>query len=146
MRAITSLVLALAAGAALSEDPYSSPGVVAPALSEVDVSAYNAEIQKQGLSHYCPNGICDTLPALLVAYAPAYPEIALQEGLSGEATIIFSVDESGTPTAFEIESSSAPEFAEAAIDALKHWRFRPSTLNGKPIRVSSRQQFPFVAR
>src|SRR5690606_18935585 len=131
---------------AFSEEPYTSPGVVAPALSEVDVSAYNAEIQKQGLSHYCPDEMCDTLPALLVAYAPAYPEMALQEGVSGEATIIFLVDESGTPTDFKVESTSAPEFAEAAIDALKQWRFRPSTLNGKPIRVSSRQQFPFVAR
>lgn len=146
MRAITGLVLALAVGKAFCEEPYASPGVVAPALSEVDVSAYNAEIQKQGLSHHCPDGMCDTLPALLVAYAPAYPEAALREGVSGEATIVFVVDESGDPTNFKVESSSAPEFAEAAIHALQRWRFRPSTLNGKPVRVSSRQQFPFVAR
>ena len=145
MRAITALVLALAAGTMTAGNAGASPSIVAPALSEIDVHAYNAQIRKQGMPHYCPDGMCDTLPVLLAGDAPAYPEQALREGVSGEATIVFVIDESGTPTGFAIESASLPGFAEAAIEALKHWRFTPSTRNGKPVRVRSRQQFPFVA-
>lgn len=145
MRKLTCIVVLLVCGCASPGAPYISPGVVTPALSQVDVSAYNAEIRRQGLRHHCPDGMCDTLPELVVGYAPMYPEGALYAGVSGEATIVFVVDERGVPTNLQVESSTAPEFSSAAIAALEKWRFRPSSLDGEPIRVSSRQQFPFVA-
>jgi len=34
-----------------------------------------------------------------------------------------------------IDSSPGPEFAKAAIEAVKKWRFEPAKLNGQPVAV-----------
>ena len=125
---------------------YVSPGVATPANSIIDSTAYNREIRRQGMDYYCGSGSCDTLPVLLRAYAPIYPQVQLNAGINGNATIVFDVLEDGTLANFKVESASADPFANAAIEALKLWRFTPPTLNGKPVKTSSRQSFPFVAR
>ena len=53
MRQLTAVVVLVLSACTSPSAPYVSPGVVAPALSQVDVSAYNEEIRRQGLGHYC---------------------------------------------------------------------------------------------
>src|SRR3546814_6461437 len=72
--------------ATVEQQPYVSPGVVAPTNSAVDVAAYNLEIKRQGINYYCGSGNCDTLPVLLRAYAPIYPQVELEAGRSDEHT------------------------------------------------------------
>ncbi len=108
-------------------------------------SSYNDEI-KQGLDHYCPEHQCDTLPSLLRGPAPVYPPAQLAEGISGQATIIFNIDTDGRTVDLKLESASRPAFAKAAMAALKQWQFKPATLNGKPVKISCQQEFPFRAR
>lgn len=112
----------------------------------VDLASYNREIRRMGIAGYCGAGECDSLPSLLVASAPAYPSAELGAGVNGHATIVFDVTEDGLLTNFKVESASADAFAQAAIDALKHWRFDPPKLKGKPVKSRNRQSFPFVAR
>ena len=99
-----------------------------------------------GIAGYCGAGECDSLPSLLVAYAPQYPSAELYAGVNGHATIVFDVTEEGLLANFSVESASADAFAKAAIDALEHWRFDPPKLKGKPVKSRNRQSFPFVAR
>lgn len=143
MKNILILVLA-AALAGCATAPSGSQDV--DAGTPVDVAAYNREIRRTGIATYCAAGECDSLPSLLVAYAPEYPPAELDAGVNGHATIVFDVTENGLLTNFKVESASADAFARAAIDALKHWRFDPPKLKGKPVKSRNRQSFPFVAR
>jgi TonB family protein len=42
-----------------------------------------------------------------------------------------------------IESSTDPVFNEAALAAIKQWRFEPAQRRGKPVRPPNRQMFSF---
>ncbi|WP_411833355.1 energy transducer TonB [Pseudoxanthomonas mexicana] len=143
MRTLIVLPLLLALCACASR-PYQSPGVPTVHGAPIDAAAYNREIERQGFRHYCGNGGCDALPRLIVGYAPRYPPAAMQAGRQGQATIVFTIKADGSTGDYRVESASADEFAEAAIQTLKHWRFAPATLRGKPVPMQSRQPFPFV--
>ena len=112
--------------------------------SPVSSRLYNTEIERQGLAHYCGSGNCDTPPRLERAVAPLYPAKALQAGISGEAAVLFQIDATGAVVNARIESASAPEFGEAALQAIRQWRYRPALLKGKPVSIgTSRQKIPF---
>src|SRR3546814_9279922 len=67
MRFLVLGIAAILCGCATTsgQQPYISPGVVAPTNSAIDVAAYNLEIKRQGIDYYCGSGNCDTLPVLL---------------------------------------------------------------------------------
>lgn len=149
MRIVTVLVLvSILAGCASTPGAgdHVSPGVSSPANARLDVAAYNLAMERKGLGYYCDSGNCDTLPVLLEAYAPIYPRIQLAGGINGHATVVFDILEDGTTANFKVESASADAFADAALAAVKLWRFRAPTLDGRPVRITTRQSFPFDAR
>lgn len=117
--------------------------VEAPSASQIDVAAYNRAIAAQGMEHHCPDAACDTLPEVLVGYAPIYPPQLLAKGKSGHATVVFTVDDDGHATEIHAESATFPEFGEAAVAAIERWRFRPATLQGAPVQMTMRVPFPF---
>src|SRR3546814_11524902 len=98
MRFLVLGIAAILCGCATTsgQQPYISPGVVAPTNSAIDVAAYNLEIKRQGIDYYCGSGNCDTLPVLLRAYAPIYPQAEREAGVNGRATIVFDVLKDGT--------------------------------------------------
>ena len=110
----------------------------------VAAHVYNREIAKQGLDHYCGDGRCDSPPRLVSATAPRYPAAAARARKSGQASVVFCVDESGSVTDVAIESATSPEFGQAALQAVMSWKYQPATLAGEPIRIGPmRQTFPF---
>lgn len=110
----------------------------------VSARVYNREIEKQGFNHYCGSGRCDTPPALVRAVAPTYPAGALRAGADGQASVVFYIDENGAVSDANLESASAPEFGQAALQAVRSWKYRPATLAGKSVRVGPmRQIIPF---
>ncbi len=149
MRCIPGLALAVILSGCATAVPAASDasrGVTTHAHAPVDVAAYNHQIERQGIGHYCGSGECDQLPVLLQAYAPVYPAAALKARLSGSAVIVFDVLQDGTLADFRVESASAQSFADAAIQALKLGKFAPAELRGKPVRTTDRQRFPFNLR
>ena len=137
--AFTSPVLALVG---CSPDPHPD-ALRASAGTTVDSAAYNRQIEAAGLETMCPSGKCDQ-PALLISgQTPSYPANLLAARLSGHASIVFGIDEHGKVVDPRVESASRPEFAEASIQALRTWQFKPATLQGKPVPMMSRQNFPF---
>ncbi len=77
----------------------------------------------------------DEPPVPIKTHAPAYPEDLRQRGVSGVAMITAVVDESGTVLAAESNKASHEHFKQPAIDAVKHWKFKPAQLAGKPVKV-----------
>ena len=76
--------------------------------------------------------------------APTYPQKALEEGLSGSVTVDFIVDVKGEPTELRIAAANPPGvFDQAALEAVKHWRYELFILEGVPTPIPDRVVFRF---
>lgn len=65
---------------------------------------------------------------------PRYPGTALMGGFTGIALVQFSVDEEGrTADAEVLISIPYSDFGEAALRAVRRWRYTPATVNGVPV-------------
>jgi len=64
---------------------------------------------------------------------PVYPAQALLSRLEGKVILAAMVMEDGTVSDVKIVEGS-PDLAPAAVDAVKHWRYKPFELDGKPVK------------
>ncbi len=64
------------------------------------------------------------------------PPTLRRSGGVAEAIIAFVVDTSGMPRDVHAISSSDPDFAEAAEDAVRQWRFKSGYKDGEPVNTS----------
>ena len=69
---------------------------------------------------------------VLRSVAPVYPSNARAAGIEGDVVITAQVDESGRVTGMQVVSGVAV-LRQAALDALKNWKYQPATLNGQPV-------------
>jgi TonB family protein len=80
-------------------------------------------------------GICDaaslTPAKLITSPAPDYPG---QDRTSGSVSIYVVVDVDGTPKDLEIVRGATPALNNAALAAVRQWRFGPFQCDGSPIR------------
>jgi protein TonB len=65
---------------------------------------------------------------------PSYPTIARQARIQGSVQIQIGISETGEVTDVTLLSGH-PLLRDAAIQAAKHWLFRPTELNGRPVRA-----------
>jgi protein TonB len=89
-----------------------------------------------------PAGGKATEAVLIDRIMPAYPPVAKAHGIFGIVRLEASVDEHGAVRAVKILSGDRM-LAEAARAAILRWRYKPATLNGKPIASSSIVQMNF---
>ena len=83
-------------------------------------------------------------PVLLVSPAPEYPDGARRLRAEGLVLCRLHVDAHGAVTAVDIEESSGhPDLDQAAALGLRTWRFKPATLDGKPIAALVRHRVRF---
>lgn len=75
---------------------------------------------------------------------PKYPEQALSMRLSGPVVLLASINETGNVHHLKVVSGP-PVLAEAAIDAVRQWRYQPSRLNGVPIGIETQITVNFKA-
>ncbi len=75
-------------------------------------------------------------PPVRVHYVqPRYPEIARRARIEGIVILQAVVDTSGNVTEVKVLKPLTFGLAEEAVNAVKQWRFEPSTLRGKPVPV-----------
>ena len=66
--------------------------------------------------------------------APAYPEAALEQGISGKVILIVDVAADGSVAAAKVERADpAGVFDATALEKVKKWRFTPAMKDGKPV-------------
>jgi TonB family protein len=84
-------------------------------------------------------------PNLISSPKPTYPPLARLAGIQGMVKLIGVIRTDGTVGSLSPESSAGgnPELIQAAMDAVKQWRYRPAMLNGVPIEVSTTIQVEF---
>jgi TonB family protein len=75
-------------------------------------------------------------PRKLKDVKPVYPAAMREAGLSGTVPIQAIIDGEGTVSSVRVLSAQVhPDFAIAAVDAVRQWRFTPTLLNGAPVEV-----------
>lgn|GEM_PF-3129290 len=70
-------------------------------------------------------------PQLIKKVNPIYPEEAKKKGLEGVVILEAETDPFGNIVRTQI-LRSVPEFDQAAIEAVRQWKYAPAIINGKP--------------
>jgi len=73
---------------------------------------------------------------LVYDVAPKYPPEAGRERIEGIVVLMAVIGKDGTVRDVRVESG-LPLLAQAAIEAVKQWRYRPYFLNGEPVEIDS---------
>ena len=75
---------------------------------------------------------------------PVYPSMSKRLGEQGTVILRVLVKSDGTAGSVEVKSSSAyPRLDQAAMDAVKTWRFHPASVDGKPVDEWYQVPIPF---
>jgi TonB family protein len=75
-------------------------------------------------------------PTKLLDVKPVYPPAMQQAGLEGVVPLEATIDRTGAVISARVLSSQVhPDFADAALAAVRQWRFSPTLLNGTPVEV-----------
>ena len=73
-------------------------------------------------------------PAKIHDVRPVYPEEAKQAGISGMIVMEVLIDTQGSVRSTFVKRS-VPALDQAALDAVRQWRFTPTILDGTPVPV-----------
>lgn len=85
----------------------------------------------------------DSMPYPISHRSPSYPESMRQAGISGDVGVEFDVDANGSVMNARVVSSSHPDFDEAALAAVRRWKFQPAVKNSRPVNAHLRDTLKF---
>ncbi len=74
---------------------------------------------------------------------PVYPALARQARIQGNVVLHAIIDKDGRVGQLEVVSGH-PLLVQAALDAVKQWRYQPTQLNGDPVEVDTTITVSFV--
>jgi TonB family protein len=93
----------------------------------------------------CPPTALDQPLRPIAPVAPDYPGVLRRQGVGGNVTVVFYVDEKGKPRMVASTGEAHPTLAALAIAAVEQWRFEPPRSRGRPVLVNVSQEFRFSA-
>jgi protein TonB len=73
---------------------------------------------------------------LISRIEPRYPPFAVQVKKEGTVILHAIISRDGSITALDVLSGQ-PLLVQAALDAVRQWRYRPTLLNGQPVEVET---------
>jgi TonB family protein len=77
-----------------------------------------------------------TRPEKLSGRSPDYPQAVSAACLEGHVILEAIIDERGMVSKPHLlESPGGPLMSFAALEAVRHWKFKPAMLNGQPVKV-----------
>jgi protein TonB len=76
-----------------------------------------------------------TPPRVVEKAFPSYPEDAKKEKVQGVVIVQAVIDKDGTVSRVRAVKRLHPSLDEAALDAIRQWRFEPALLEGEPVAV-----------
>jgi protein TonB len=90
-------------------------------------------------------GQVEVAPRPVEREPPSFPPRARALGQSGWVAVVFVVDIDGTTQDVSVVESVPPGvFDDAAVEAVKGWRFEPGRVEGAPVPVRVRQSLKFA--
>jgi TonB family protein len=76
--------------------------------------------------------------------SPDYPQSAITQRITGSVTLDYTVDTHGETRDIHVVEASPPQvFDQAAINAVKHWRYAPMIVDGAAVEVPVRAHIRF---
>ena len=75
--------------------------------------------------------------------SPTYPATAKSAHVTGVVTVYLEIDESGAVVAVP-RTDGPPLLRQAAVDAARRWKFKPTVLDGQPVRIMGFINFNFT--
>lgn len=85
----------------------------------------------------------DCTPSPQRVVSPIYPKAYADQGMQGQVTIDFFIDEKGAVRMPSAVGGAYPLLAAAATAAIREWRFSPPLLRGRPVLAHCEQVFSF---
>ena len=82
---------------------------------------------------------------LIYRVEPTYPPLAQQARIQGVVVLTAIIGKDGNIQNLQVVSGH-PMLAPAAIEAVKHWRYKPFLLNGQPVEVETTVTVNFHVR
>jgi protein TonB len=77
----------------------------------------------------------DVKPARLISSAPpSYPALARTQHIAGDVHVDALIDATGRVTTMKVVSGPSL-LHQAAMDALRRWKYEAATLDGKPVAM-----------
>jgi protein TonB len=73
-------------------------------------------------------------PQLISSVMPVYPSMARSSGITGNVVVQASISPAGAVVSTKVISGPAV-LRQAAVDALRRWKYHPAMLNGTPVSV-----------
>jgi TonB family protein len=77
-----------------------------------------------------------TPPALLQRVLPEYPRFDSRIKREGRVILLIIIEKDGTVQEVRVLRSVSNRIDQAAVEAVKQWRYRPALMSGTPIRVT----------
>lgn len=93
---------------------------------------------------YVPPYKVTKLPELASEFKAAYPEEARKLGLEGQVVLRLTIDSKGTVAKASVIKGSGHGFDEAALDAVKRFRFKPGTEGDEAVATEITYTYTFL--
>jgi len=114
-----------------------------------DISKAKADqvVGVQRASSLEPDGVMELSPAaaedsLIGRIEPDYPETARQQGIQGDVVLEVHIAADGGVQ--DVQAISGPPvLAQAAIEAVQQWKFKPRSVKGSPVEMETRITLKF---
>jgi len=84
--------------------------------------------------HVISGGVTEGM--LLYKTTPVYPAIAKAAGVGGTIVLAATISKGGLIENLRVQSGP-PMLRQAALDAVRNWRYRPYLLNNQPVEVET---------
>jgi TonB family protein len=107
-----------------------SPEVIVQSKAIPD---YAAEATSAGVLHIGGNV---KPPKVIHTKNPSIPKDARKATIKGKVEVHLWVDEDGLPSHVRVVKGLGHSLDEATVEAANQYRFKPATLNGKPVKTA----------
>lgn len=99
------------------------------------------------LDHMVRKRIADVqnaAPRSFIGPVPEYPAALEKQRIEGDAVVAMRISRTGTVVDPEVKSATDPAFGQAALAAIRQWRFLPGVKDGHPAEAKVEMPFHFV--
>jgi TonB family protein len=105
-----------------------------PRLAQAETnSTASAQVEESGQVRVPPE---EMKKFVLKKVPPSYPELAKKAGIQGKVVLNATISKEGDISNLQIVSGH-PQLVEAAIEAVKQWKYRPYLQDGEPVEVTT---------
>jgi periplasmic protein TonB len=84
-------------------------------------------------------------PSVVYQVDPEYSAEALRAGVNAMVALRIVVNSAGKPTGIRVIKDAGYGLEEKAVEAIRQWKFKPGTKDGKPVAVEIAIQIEFHA-